>query len=164
MAGGEKRALVIIPTYNERENITHLIPLVPEQAPDVEILIVDDNSPDGTATRVEKFAETTARVHLHRRERKLGLGTAYVAGFRFALEWGYDLEMATRSRSRSLFGFGSWACESARFPSCSWTGSPGGPSWIVASSGKLFGASGVFACSLWPIGCSSQARPGDRRV
>jgi dolichol-phosphate mannosyltransferase len=87
------RIIVIIPTYNERENVTQLIPLVLEQGPELEILVVDDNSPDGTATVVEKFAETTPRVHLRRRERKLGLGTAYVVGLRFALEWGYDLAL-----------------------------------------------------------------------
>ncbi len=88
-----RRVIVIIPTYNERENITQLIPLVLEQASELEVLVVDDNSPDGTATVVEEFTETTPRVHLYRRERKLGLGTAYVAGFRFALKWGYDLAL-----------------------------------------------------------------------
>jgi len=85
------RVLVIIPTYNECENIIRLIPLVLEQAPELEVLVVDDNSPDGTATVVEKLAEIMPRVHLHRRARKLGLGTAYVAGFHFALERDYDL-------------------------------------------------------------------------
>lgn len=87
----KKRVLVIIPTYDERENINQLIPQVLEQAPEAEILVVDDNSPDGTAALVETLAETTPRVHLLKRERKLGLGTAYLAGFRFALERGYDL-------------------------------------------------------------------------
>ncbi len=85
------RVLVIIPTYQERENIGQLIPQVLEQAPEVDILVVDDNSPDGTAAVVERLAETTPRVHLLKRECKLGLGTAYLAGFRFALERGYDL-------------------------------------------------------------------------
>lgn len=88
---GNRRVLVVIPTYNECDSIIRLIPLVLEQAPELEILVVDDNSPDGTAALVERFAETAPRVHLHKRERKLGLGTAYVAGFRFALERDYDL-------------------------------------------------------------------------
>lgn len=97
MAGWEKgtsanrRVLVVIPTYNECDSIIRLIPLVLEQAPELEILVVDDNSPDGTGALVERFAETAPRVHLHKRGRKLGLGTAYVAGFRFALERDYDL-------------------------------------------------------------------------
>lgn len=86
-----RRILVIIPTYNEYDSIVRLIPLVLEQASDLEVLVVDDNSPDGTVTLVERFVETNPRVHLHKRDRKLGLGTAYVVGFRFALERGYDL-------------------------------------------------------------------------
>lgn len=97
MTGWEKRTsanrrvLVVIPTCNECDNIIRLIPLVLAQAPELDVLVIDDNSPDGTATLVEKFAETNPRVHLHRRDRKLGLGTAYVVGFRFALERAYDL-------------------------------------------------------------------------
>lgn len=97
MTGWEKgtsanrRVLVVIPTYNECDNITRMIPLVLEQAAELEILVVDDNSPDGTAALVERLAATAPRVHLHKRDRKLGLGTAYVAGFRFALERDYDL-------------------------------------------------------------------------
>jgi dolichol-phosphate mannosyltransferase len=87
----QKRVLVIIPTYNERENINRLIPQVLEQTAELEILVVDDNSPDGTAASVEETAKETGRVHLIKRPRKLGLGTAYIAGFRFALERGYDL-------------------------------------------------------------------------
>jgi len=87
------RVLVIIPTYQERANIRRLIPHVLEQAAQVDILVVDDNSPDGTAALVERLAEATPRVHLLKRQRKLGLGTAYLAGFRFALERGYDLAL-----------------------------------------------------------------------
>lgn len=86
----KKRVLVIIPTYNERENVDRLIPQILEQTPELEILVVDDNSPDGTAVSVERFAKNTERVHLIQRPHKLGLGTAYIAGFRYALEQGYD--------------------------------------------------------------------------
>ena len=87
----DKRILVIIPTYNERENIRKLIPMVMEQHASIDILVVDDNSPDGTAHEVEKWVNETSRVRLMNRPAKLGLGTAYVAGFRFALESLYDL-------------------------------------------------------------------------
>lgn len=87
----DKRILVIIPTYNERENIQKLIPMVMDKHASIDILVVDDNSPDGTAYEVEKWANKTSRVRLMKRPAKLGLGTAYVAGFRFALESLYDL-------------------------------------------------------------------------
>ena len=76
------KILIIIPTYNESQNIGKLIPEVLEQDPRVEILVVDDNSPDGTGEIVEKIAEVESRVHLMQRPEKLGLGTAYVAGFK----------------------------------------------------------------------------------
>ena len=85
-----KEILVIIPTYNELENIQKLIPQVLAQNSKIEILVVDDNSPDGTATAVERIMQTTSRLHLLKRPSKMGLGTAYVAGFRFALEKEYN--------------------------------------------------------------------------
>lgn len=89
------RALVIVPTYNECENIARLIDAVLSQDPRLEILVVDDGSPDGTAEIVEGIMARNSRVHIHRRPRKMGLGTAYVAGFRWALErdYGYVFEM-----------------------------------------------------------------------
>jgi dolichol-phosphate mannosyltransferase len=84
------RALVIVPTYNERENIARLVETVLSQDARLEILVVDDGSPDGTGDIVEDIRRTNARVHILRRAKKLGLGTAYVAGFRWALERGYD--------------------------------------------------------------------------
>ncbi|MFI5229471.1 MAG: polyprenol monophosphomannose synthase [Gemmatimonadales bacterium] len=84
------RALVIVPTYNERENITRLIEAVLEEDPRLDVLVVDDGSPDGTGDIVEAISQETDRVHLLRRARKLGLGTAYVAGFRWALERTYE--------------------------------------------------------------------------
>jgi len=85
-----ERALVIIPTYNERENIARMIDTVLAQDPRLEILVVDDGSPDGTGEIVEGIGQLNARVHLHRRARKLGLGTAYIAGFKWALARDYD--------------------------------------------------------------------------
>lgn len=89
------KALVIIPTYNEADNILKVIDLVFEAEPGIDVLVVDDNSPDGTAGKVKKLLKKEKRVNLIKREVKEGLGTAYVAGFKFALENGYDriLEM-----------------------------------------------------------------------
>jgi dolichol-phosphate mannosyltransferase len=84
------KALVITPTYNEAVNLPSLIPQVLHQSTDIEILIIDDNSPDGTAAIVKDFQQKNPRVHLIERPRKMGLGTAYVAGFKFAIERKYD--------------------------------------------------------------------------
>jgi dolichol-phosphate mannosyltransferase len=84
------RALVIVPTYNERENILKLIDAVLAQSPTIDVLVVDDGSPDGTGALVDEHAAVDPRVHIIHRERKLGLGTAYVAGFRWALERPYE--------------------------------------------------------------------------
>ncbi len=86
------KKLVIIPTYNERENVSRMISKVMSLAGGYDLLIVDDGSPDGTAAIVrERQAEFAQRVFLIERSGKLGLGTAYIAGFRWALEHGYDL-------------------------------------------------------------------------
>jgi len=82
--------LVIIPTYNEMENIPEVIPQILEQNDNLEILVVDDGSPDGTGDFVENLSKENSRVHILRREKKMGLGTAYVAGFKWALEKDYD--------------------------------------------------------------------------
>ncbi|MDR1812781.1 MAG: polyprenol monophosphomannose synthase [Candidatus Fibromonas sp.] len=84
------KSLIIIPTYNEMENIPDFIPLVLEQNENLEILVVDDGSPDGTGDFVENLSRENNRIHILRREKKMGLGTAYVAGFRWALERDYD--------------------------------------------------------------------------
>lgn len=80
--------LVIIPTYNEKENIEAIITAVMGLKPEFEVLIIDDGSPDGTAAIVKKLMEGTfkGRLHLVERAGKLGLGTAYIAGFKWALE------------------------------------------------------------------------------
>jgi dolichol-phosphate mannosyltransferase len=79
------KALVIVPTYNEADNVTVLIPEILNLPFDVEVLVVDDNSPDGTAELVSKMGKEDERIHLLRREKKLGLGSAYVKGFKYAL-------------------------------------------------------------------------------
>jgi dolichol-phosphate mannosyltransferase len=79
------RALVVVPTYNEKENIEGIIAEVLAQGDDIEILIVDDNSPDGTGEIVDSAAEAETRVHVMHREGKLGLGSAYIEGFKWAL-------------------------------------------------------------------------------
>jgi len=84
------KALVITPTYNEAVNLPSLIPQILHQSTDIEILIIDDNSPDGTAAIVKDFQKKDPRVHLIERPRKMGLGTAYVAGFKYAIEHKYD--------------------------------------------------------------------------
>jgi len=85
-----ERSLVIIPTYNERENITRIIPAVLGQNENLDVLIVDDGSPDGTGAIVDAMAAENPRIHALHREGKLGLGTAYVAGFKWALKRDYD--------------------------------------------------------------------------
>jgi dolichol-phosphate mannosyltransferase len=89
------KALLIIPTYNERENISRIISIVLEKQAELEVLIVDDNSPDGTAQIVKDMMVSESRIHILERPGKMGLGSAYVQGFKYALEKGYDfiLEM-----------------------------------------------------------------------
>jgi dolichol-phosphate mannosyltransferase len=84
------KTLVIIPTYNELHNIQKLIPEILELYPEINILVVDDNSPDGTADYVTELGKKDNRVICLKREKKLGLGTAYVAGFKYMLTNGYD--------------------------------------------------------------------------
>lgn len=83
--------LIVIPTYNESENIRLLIPEVLKHVPAVHILVVDDNSPDGTAQVVNDIAQMTPNIFLLNRKEKEGLGKAYLAGFQWALEREYDL-------------------------------------------------------------------------
>jgi len=89
------RAVVIIPTYNERENIAKLIEGVLEQDARLDVLVVDDGSPDGTGAIVDEISASSPRVNILHRPRKMGLGTAYLAGFRWALDrdYGYVFEM-----------------------------------------------------------------------
>ena len=82
--------LVIIPTYNEKENIENIIRCVISLKPGFDILIIEDNSPDGTATIVKTLQQEFSQLHLIERKGKLGLGTAYIAGFKWALAHGYN--------------------------------------------------------------------------
>jgi len=84
------KTLVVIPTYNESENILKIVPEVLNQSPEIDVLVVDDNSPDGTARLVKGEMEKNPRLHLIERTGKMGLGTAYVAGFKFAIARGYE--------------------------------------------------------------------------
>ncbi|MEP7269538.1 MAG: polyprenol monophosphomannose synthase [Saprospiraceae bacterium] len=88
-----QRALVIIPTYNEEENILAITQAVLALKDSIEILIVDDGSPDGTAELVKGMPGFGKRIHLLQRARKLGLGTAYITGFKWGLAQGYDYLM-----------------------------------------------------------------------
>lgn len=84
------KTLVIIPTYNESENIERIVPEILDKDQSIDVLIVDDSSPDGTGELADKMAEKNSKIFVIHREKKSGLGTAYKAGFRYALENGYD--------------------------------------------------------------------------
>jgi dolichol-phosphate mannosyltransferase len=85
------KSIVIIPTFDELHNVQKLIPELLELYSDLDILVVDDNSPDGTGKYVAELSKKNSRVKLIEREGKLGLGTAYVEGFRYMLKNGYDV-------------------------------------------------------------------------
>jgi dolichol-phosphate mannosyltransferase len=88
-----EKILVIIPTYNEAENIGKVVKQVLEAGKNAEVLVVDDSSPDGTAKIVNDISKADNRVHLLVREKKSGLGTAYVKGFRYAMDNGFGFVM-----------------------------------------------------------------------
>ena len=83
------RACVILPTYNERENLPQIAPAILAAAPELDVLVVDDNSPDGTGALADELAQKEPRLRVLHRERKEGLGRAYLAGFAEALKAGY---------------------------------------------------------------------------
>ena len=91
LGGKHAASLVVIPTFNERENLPLIVPALLAVDPCLEILVVDDGSPDGTGQIADRLAASTGRVHVLHRPGKQGLGTAYLAGFRFALERDYQL-------------------------------------------------------------------------
>lgn len=93
MPEADKKTIIVIPTYNEKENIERLLPEVLGIDAHLEVLIVDDSSPDGTADAVREIGERIPRIHLLERPGKMGLGSAYVAGFRKALDLGADYVM-----------------------------------------------------------------------
>lgn len=84
------KSLVIVPTYNEKENILLMLEAILQQHECLEVLVVDDGSPDGTGDMVAAEAEKNSRIHLIRRKGKMGLGSAYVTGFKWALERDYE--------------------------------------------------------------------------
>ena len=91
----ENRACVVLPTYNERENLPRIVPAILAASPVLDVLVVDDSSPDGTGTLADELSQNDPRVRVLHRTRKEGLGRAYLHGFRIALEAGYGriLEM-----------------------------------------------------------------------
>ncbi len=97
MSRAARRALVVVPTYNERESLPGALERLAEHVPDADVLVVDDGSPDGTADLAEKLSEADApvrgrtAVHVMRRTAKEGLGPAYLAGFAWALDRDYDV-------------------------------------------------------------------------
>ncbi|MBK8469417.1 MAG: polyprenol monophosphomannose synthase [Candidatus Phosphoribacter sp.] len=88
--GPLQRVVVLIPTYNERDNVPLIVPRVRAAVPSADILVLDDNSPDGTGDVADALAASDAQVHVLHRPGKQGLGAAYKAGFAWALERGYD--------------------------------------------------------------------------
>ncbi len=86
----DERGLVIVPTYNESENIARIVPMILAQDPRLEVLVVDDNSPDGTGRIADELAASDPRVHVLHRAGKEGLGRAYLAGFAWALARPYE--------------------------------------------------------------------------
>ncbi|GCE23539.1 glycosyltransferase [Dictyobacter kobayashii] len=84
------KTLIIIPTYNEAENLPSLLSGIFAYVPETEVLVVDDNSPDGTGQLVEEMKKQDGRIHIMHRPGKLGLGTAYIAGFKYAIAHKYD--------------------------------------------------------------------------
>jgi dolichol-phosphate mannosyltransferase len=87
--GGVRPVAVVVPTYNERDNIEIIVSRVRSAVPDADLLVVDDNSPDGTGDIADKLAGEDSHIHVLHRAGKAGLGAAYIAGFRWALERGY---------------------------------------------------------------------------
>src|SRR5690606_7365899 len=95
------RGLVVVPTYNERENLPLIVPRILETDPRLDVLVVDDNSPDGTGALADEMAASNPRVHVLHREAKQGLGRAYLAGFGWALErdyaWVFEMDAGRKS-------------------------------------------------------------------
>ena len=90
-ATGVGRVVIVMPTYNERQNLEIMAGRIREATPDADLLVVDDNSPDGTGDLADKLAEGDSHVQVMHRTEKAGLGRAYIAGFTWALERGYDV-------------------------------------------------------------------------
>ena len=143
MTDALSRVLVVVPTYDERENLPGALDRLRTHVPDADVLVVDDGSPDGTGELAEKIAERRGRtadgarrVHVLHRAGKLGLGTAYVAGFGWALERGYDVR---RRDGRRRLAPGARTCR------CCWPRSPT-PTWCSARGGCPVGS-----VLNWPV-------------
>ncbi|MEZ4651463.1 MAG: polyprenol monophosphomannose synthase [Candidatus Eisenbacteria bacterium] len=89
--GSGLRLLIVIPTYNEVDNVQAIVPRILELPFGFEVLVVDDNSPDGTAAAVRQMMASEPRIHLLERPGKMGLGSAYIAGFRYGISQGFDV-------------------------------------------------------------------------
>jgi dolichol-phosphate mannosyltransferase len=145
------RSLVVLPTYNERDNLAAIITLVLSQASDLDVLVVDDNSPDGTGAIADQVVHDTPgqRVHVLHRSGKRGLGAAYVEAFRWALEHSYEYvfemdadfshhpEDLLRLRHAVASGTGDVAIGSR------WVGRDGAPNWsvlrtLISRGGSLY--------------------------
>lgn len=85
-----EKSLIIIPTYNEAENAPKIISEILDEYKNVDVLVVDDNSPDGTADCIESLSRNNPKVMLIKRDKKRGLGTAYITGFKYALQHNYE--------------------------------------------------------------------------
>ena len=84
------KSLIVIPTYNEINNISELLERILNAKPDLDILFIDDSSPDGTGEFLKKISESKSNIHILSRPKKLGLGTAYIKGFKWAIKNSYD--------------------------------------------------------------------------
>ena len=91
MSHEDARFIVILPTYNEADNLPRIVPSILEQDPRIDVLVVDDDSPDGTGALADKLSQGSDRVNVIHRSGKQGLGAAYIEGFRWALQRNYDL-------------------------------------------------------------------------
>jgi len=91
MALDKSKILIVIPTYNEKENVAKLIPLILKQDKNIDILVVDDGSPDGTGELVDGLINKNKKIHILHRKGKLGIGSAYIEGFKYGLKNNYDL-------------------------------------------------------------------------
>ncbi len=122
--------IVIIPTYNEKENVRKIAKAVRELPEEFDILFVDDGSPDGTGDIIKDMQKSDDHIHLIEREGKLGLGTAYITGFRYCLEKGYDficemdadfshnpkdLPRLVKACENDIYDIGHWAFVSRKF-------------------------------------------------
>jgi len=113
------KSLVIIPTYNEADNIIPLVQEVFEYCPEVNVLVVDDSSPDGTANLVEELAQKEGRLFLLKRGKKSGLGRAYIAGFEWGIQRGYgflvemDADFSHRPADLKLLLLAAQDCDAA---------------------------------------------------